>query len=91
MINIAYTIINKTKHFKDGIIAWNRKPASDKLWINFMTHFRIVHDELAETGVLTMESSRYHQANLVKDIVGLMMDLYPLQTHTPEPPTPVIV
>ena len=91
MINIAYTIINKTKCFRDGIIAWNQKPALDKMWINFMTHFRIVHDELAETGELTKESCGYHQANLVEDIVGQMTDLYPLQNHSPEPPPPVIV
>ena len=78
-INIAYTIINKTKKFKDGIITWNRKPPGDKNWVNVKTHFRQAHDELAEAGDLTMENAGYHQANLVVEMVGRMADIFPFR------------
>ena len=69
-ITKAYNIINKTGTFKDGIKAWNRIADPNlKTWIAFKIHFRTAHDELAETGDLTLRQAGYHQANLVDEIV----------------------
>ena len=69
-ITKAYNIINKTGTFKDGIKAWNRiTDPNQKTWITFKIHFRTAHDELAETGDLTLRQAGYHQANLVDEIV----------------------
>jgi len=51
-----------------------------------MTHFRVAHDELAETGDLTMGATGYRQANMMEDIVGRMMDLYLLLHRYATPP-----
>ena len=66
-------------------------------WINFKTYFCTAHRDLEETGELTMEAARYHQANLVKNIVAHMSGLkfpyppwYPECTPTPNP-SPTIV
>jgi len=40
-----------------------------KAWITFKVHFKTAHDELAETGDLTLRQAGYHQANLVDEIV----------------------
>jgi hypothetical protein len=69
-ITKAYNIINATGTFKDGIKAWNRiVDPLHKTWIAFRIHFRTAHDELAETGDLTLRQSGYHQANMVDEIV----------------------
>ena len=70
-ITKAYNIINATGTFKDGIKTWNRiTDPLGKIWITFRTHFRTAHEELAETGDLTLHQTGYHQANLVDEIVN---------------------
>jgi hypothetical protein len=53
-INIAYSILNRTTKFRDSIKIWNRLPTLHKTWISFKLHFCEAHDELQETGELTM-------------------------------------
>ena len=83
-INIAYTIINKTRRFKDAIIAWNRRAPQDKTWINFKIHFREAHAELLETGTLTMETAGYHQANMIEGYLAELTAMFP--NGPPAPP-----
>ena len=65
----AYNIINRTGTiFKHYITTWNRKPAENKTWANFKQHFRTAHEELEETGDLTLQDTGFHQANLVTEL-----------------------
>jgi uncharacterized phage-associated protein len=100
-INTAYSILNRTTKFKESIKAWNRLPALQKTWIAFKTHFRDAHNELQETGKLTMADAGYHQANLVDAIPERVTDIHlnatPASTasshitSTPDPLLPTIL
>ena len=54
MIAKAYVILNKTRHFKNDITAWNRRPETEKAWEGFKTHFRRAHQGFRETVTLTV-------------------------------------
>ena len=84
-INIAYTIINKTRKFKDAIIAWNRTDFLNKTWINFKRHFRNAHAELMEAGDLTMENAGYHQqANMIEGYLDRLTAMFPSSADNEE-------
>jgi hypothetical protein len=76
-VNIAYAILNCTTKFKESIKTWNRLPALQRTWIAFKIHFRTAHNELQETGELTMEDAGYHQANLIEAIATIVAELQP--------------
>jgi hypothetical protein len=84
-INIAYSILNRTTKFKESIKSWNRRPAPQRTWIRFKTHFREAHNELQETGELTMADAGYHQANLVEAIAEKLAEI---QQETPAAAAP---
>jgi hypothetical protein len=67
----AYIIINNTRRFKLPINEWNRKPAADKNWNSFKTHFRQAHREFRETTDVTIEESELesNQANFVQRVI----------------------
>jgi len=46
---MAKTVIVKAGTYTDYIMEWNRKPAGDKTWANFMTFFRPAHKELKQS------------------------------------------
>jgi hypothetical protein len=88
-VNIAYSILNRTTKFRDSIKHWNRLPALHKTWISFKLHFREAHDELQETGELTMEDAGYHQANFIEALANRVAELqtpYPASAPAPAPP-----
>ena len=70
MIQIAYTIINSTGKFKQGIIEWNRSPPQIRTWLYFKEHFSRAHQELDKTNQLTMENAGYHGVNIVQEIMS---------------------
>jgi hypothetical protein len=79
----AYLLLNKTGRFKQAITEWNRKPALDKTWPNFKTHFRQAHQEFRETTDISLEESELarNNANLVQQVVdGLQSALTPDDT-----------
>jgi hypothetical protein len=70
----AYVIINKTRRYKNDIVAWNRRPIADKTWVNFKQHFRQAHREFRETTDITLEDSELQRnnAHLVQQVVDGM-------------------
>jgi uncharacterized phage-associated protein len=55
----AYVILNKTRHFKNDITAWNHRPEIEKTWEAFKTHFRRAHQEFR----VTLEDSKLQRNN----------------------------
>jgi hypothetical protein len=86
-INIACSVLNRTTKFRDSIKIWNRLPTLHKTWISFKLHFREAHDELQETGELTMgDTGGCHQANLTEAIANRVTELQtPHQESAPGP------
>jgi hypothetical protein len=88
-INIAYSILNRTTKFRDSIKVWNRLPTLHKTWISFKLHFREAHEEMQETGELTMgDTGGYHQANLIEAIANRVAELQTPYHHQESAPTP---
>jgi hypothetical protein len=67
----AYPLLKKTVRFKQAITEWNRRPALEKTWPNFKTHFRQAHQEFRETTDINLEESELarNNANLVQQVV----------------------
>jgi hypothetical protein len=83
----AYVILNKTRHFKNDITAWNRRPETEKTWEGFKTHFRRAHQDFRETTDVTLEDSELQQlqrsnANLVQLVVTGMQQAMAAETNT---------
>ena len=68
----------------DAIKTWNRINPIQQQQINFKTRLRTTHQELTETGEITIEDAGYHQANLVNYIVAHMSGI-PF-TYSPQDP-----
>lgn len=75
-VNMAYAILNRTTKFRESIKAWNKLAPLNKTWITFKLHFREAHNELMETGELTMSDVGYNQANLAEDIASRIAELH---------------
>jgi hypothetical protein len=73
-ISIAYSILNRTTKFSKSIKTWNHLPALQETWIAFKIHFR-AHNELQETGELTMADAGYNLANLIEAIAKKVAEL----------------
>ena len=48
-VNTGYLIVSKQPMFRIDVRKWIRKASVNKMWTNFMTHFRQVHQELQNT------------------------------------------
>ena len=79
IIGKAYSQFNRTGLLSQAVTEWNRKPAVQKTWINFKTHFRQARKELKESAGATIENSDLNQqANLVQQVVeGVQQALLP--------------
>ena len=64
LITMAYTLVYNTGEFFDACDEWNRKPAADKTWINFKTHFtqEIKKEKNKQTA---MQTAGFRTANSV--------------------------
>jgi hypothetical protein len=80
----AYVILNKTRHFKIDITAWNRRPETEKTWEGFKTDFRRTHQDFRETTDVTLEDSELQcsNANLVQQVVNGMQQAMAAETNT---------
>ncbi len=91
IIGKAYSKFNKSGLLSQAIIEWNRKPALQKTWIAFKTHFRKARQELKESSGDTIANSRLtEQANLVQQVVdGVQQALLP-PDGTADPTTDIL-
>jgi hypothetical protein len=47
-INVGYARIFATGHFMSACRRWNKKPAADKTWTHFKSHFAVAHRQTTE-------------------------------------------
>ena len=63
LVGFGVEILRNTHDFQDGIKSWNRFPAANCTWTNFITHFEQEYQELLELRGPTMQTSTLHSAN----------------------------
>ena len=68
LVQLAYIIFNRTRVFRDTLLAWNKKNQINKKYNNFKIHMRTAYNELNEVRALTIEDSSIAQANLIQEI-----------------------
>ena len=62
VLTTAYTLVFNTGIFTDACREWRRKPAADKTWATFKTHFAEAHQDYRQTET-TARTAGYHSAN----------------------------
>jgi hypothetical protein len=62
-INLGYAKIFATGHFMSACRRWNEKPAADKTWTHFKSHFAAAHRQHKKMQGETAASAGYHSAN----------------------------
>ena len=65
LVSFGVKILCNTHDFQDGIKSWNRLPAANRTWTNFITHFEQEYQELLELRGPTMQTSTLHSANAI--------------------------
>ena len=54
LLDVGLTVIRNTRDFEQALGDWQAKPAADKTWDNFKTHFKDVQNDLKEIQRPTM-------------------------------------
>ena len=68
LVDMAYLIFQKTDHFKDSLMRWNKLPTPpNKDYALFKDHMRSEHADLEQVGGLTVADSTLN-TNLLKEI-----------------------
>jgi hypothetical protein len=62
-IKVGYAKIFATGHFMSACRRWNEKPAADKTWTHFRSHFAAAHRQHKQMQGETAENAGYHSAN----------------------------
>jgi hypothetical protein len=62
-INVGYAKTFATGHFMSACRRWNEKPAADKTWTHFKSHFAAAHRQHKQMQGETAENAGYHSAN----------------------------
>jgi hypothetical protein len=62
-INIGYANIIAAGHFMSACRRWNEKPATDKAWTHFKSHFAAAHRQHKQMQGETAASIGYHSAS----------------------------
>jgi hypothetical protein len=62
-INVVYANIFATGNFMSACRRWNDKPASDKTWTHFKSHFAAAHRQHKQMQGETATNDGYHSAN----------------------------
>jgi hypothetical protein len=62
-IKVGYAKIFATGHFMSDCQRWNEKPATDKTWTHFKSHFAAAHRQHKQMQGETSGNSGYHSAN----------------------------
>jgi hypothetical protein len=61
--NVGYAKIFATGHFMSPCRRWNEKPAADKTWTHFKSHFAAAHRQHKQIQGETAANAGYHSAN----------------------------
>jgi hypothetical protein len=62
-INVGYAKIFATGHFMIACRRWNEKPAAEKTWTHFKSHFAAAHRQHKQMQEESAANSGYHSAN----------------------------
>jgi hypothetical protein len=62
-INVGYANIFATGKFMSACRRWNEKPAAEKTWTHFKSHFAAAHRQHKQMQGETAVNARYHSAN----------------------------
>jgi hypothetical protein len=62
-INVGYAKIFATGHFMSACRRWNEKPAADKTWTHFKSHFAAAHRQHKQMQGETAAHASFHSAN----------------------------
>jgi hypothetical protein len=62
-INVGYAKIFATGHFMSACRRWNEKPAADKTWTRFKSHFAAAHRQYKQMKGETAANAGHHSAN----------------------------
>jgi hypothetical protein len=62
-INMGYAKIFATWHFMSACRRWNEKPAAEKTWTHFKSHFAAAHRQHKQMQGETAANAGYHSAN----------------------------
>jgi hypothetical protein len=62
-INVGYAKICATGHFMSPCRRWNEKPAAEKTWTHFKSHFAPAHRQHKQIQGGTAANARYHSDN----------------------------
>jgi hypothetical protein len=62
-INVGYANIFATGHFMSAYRRWNEKPAADKTWTQFKSHFAAAHRQHKQMQGETAANAGYHSSN----------------------------
>jgi hypothetical protein len=64
-INVGYAKVFATGHFMSACRHWNKKPAAEKTWTHFKSHFAAAHRQHKQMQGGTAANAGYHSANAV--------------------------
>jgi hypothetical protein len=62
-INVGYAKIFATGHFLSACRRWNEKPAAEKAWTHFKSHFAAAHRQHKQVHGESAATAGYHSAN----------------------------
>jgi hypothetical protein len=62
-INVGYATIFATGHFMSACRCWNEKPAAEKTWTHFKSHFAAAHRQHKQMQGETAAHAVFHSAN----------------------------
>jgi hypothetical protein len=62
-INVGYSKIFATGHFMSACRRWNEKPAPEKTWTHFKSHFAAAHRQHTQIQGETAAHAGFHSAN----------------------------
>ena len=66
----ALSIIRATRDYEYALTTWDNKPADQKTWANFKTHFHEAQVQLKTIRGPTMQQAGFHQANALAEKVA---------------------
>jgi hypothetical protein len=83
-INVGYANIFATGHFMSACRRWNEKPAAEKTWTHFKSHFAAAHRQHNQMKGETAAHAVFHSANaamthnedkMAEDTIGALANL----------------
>jgi hypothetical protein len=62
-ISVGYANIFATGHFMSACPRWNEKPAAEKTWTHFKSHFTVAHRQHKQMQEESAATAGYHSVN----------------------------